>query len=813
MGSPDVPKQAKMSPFDWAPKGENQARLLLYWGAMPPALERSACLHCAEILLPDQSGFCCAGCEAVYRLLHARGLQKFYALRDGRPGPKPVPAADEAARPYAAWDLPSFRQTYAPQNVFKAHLAGIHCLGCLWLVENLATQVPGLNWARLDLGRSVATFALAPELSLEKLAMELVAFGYRPTPLVDADSEATLARALTRKEISRLGVAALSASNIMLSSIPLYSGISESMAPLFLGLSALLYIPVLTYAAIPFYENSVQKLKRGTLSIDLPISVALIGGGIYSYWNFFQGTDEVYFDSLAAITFLLLSVRLLLRHAQSGALAQAANSLETTSVQRVAADGARSFATVASLQAGDQIEIYQDQILPTDGILRSSRSEWDLSILTGEAFPQLTLCGETVYAGAALRAPSARVEVTSKGVDSRLGRVIAQTQVISALGTRWATLSDRVGRAFVGSVFALIGVVLFFKMGGTWHETIRRVLAISVVSCPCAFAFAVPLTFVLGLKRLAGLGIIVSNPLALEKLAQLKRIFLDKTGTLTEGRLNVVRWHWLGDEAATRNAVYSLESKSRHPIARALVSNLQGAQALAVTDFVETIGVGVQGQVGNRFYSVRAARQPSPTGVSQIEVWEKRADGETHLATADLQDALRPDSPSAVAQLKQLGLEPWLLSGDCAGVVDQVAQAVGIAPAQAQARLTPEAKGLIVHGHPQSMMVGDGANDSIALAQAEVGVAVSGGVEWSLKAADIYLTQPGVLPLVQLVRFGRKMRTVILANLMVSVAFNATAITLAANGRLSPLFAAVFMPVSSFSVFCITWLGMRKSKW
>jgi heavy metal translocating P-type ATPase len=779
---------------------------------MPPALERSACLHCAEILLPDQSGFCCAGCEAVYRLLHARGLQKFYDLREGRPGPKPIPVSGGASRPYAAWDLPTFRQTYAPQNVFKAHLSGIHCLGCLWLVENLSTQVPGLNWARLDLGRSVATFALTPELSLEKLAMELVAFGYRPTPLADAESESTLARALSRREISRLGVAALSASNIMLSSIPLYSGISESMAPLFLSLSALLYVPVLTYAAIPFYENSLQKLMRRSLSIDLPIAVALIGGGIYSYWNFFRGTDEVYFDSLAAITFLLLAVRLLLRHAQSGALAGAANSLETTSVQRVQPDGLKSFATVASLSVGDQIEVFQDQILPTDGIVRSARSEWDLSILTGEAFPQLALFGEAVYAGAALRAPSAIVEVTAKGVDSRLGCVIAQTQVISALGTRWATLSDKVGRAFVASVFALIAVVLALNVGGSWHETIRRVLAISVVSCPCAFAFAVPLTFVLALKRLARLGIIVSNPLALEKLALLKQVLLDKTGTLTQGRLKVVRWCWLEEEANTRNAVYSLERKSRHPIARALVQDLQGAQEISVSDFVENIGLGVEGRVGGRFYSVRAAQQSPAVGLSRVEVWTQSADGQTLLATADLQDVLRSDSQSAVAQLRRLGLEPWLLSGDSEGVVSEVAAAVGIPLAQAQSRMTPQAKGLFVRQHPLSMMVGDGANDSIALAQADVGVAVSGGVEWSLKAADVYLTQPGVMPLVHLVRFGRRMRAVILANLVVSVAFNATAISLAATGRLSPLFAAVFMPVSSFSVFCITWLGMRKSK-
>ena len=385
--------------------------------------------------------------------------------------------------------------------------------------------------------------------------------------------------------------------------------------------------------------------------------------------------------------------------------------------------------------------------------------------------------------------------------------------------TRISRQADTIAKYFVLAIVLVAASLVLFGVGGSIDASLRRVLALSVVSCPCAFAFTAPLAWLLALRSLGREGVFVKDAAALERIAGLHNVFLDKTGTLSFGRLRVTDWEGIEGNAGLAAAILALENRSHHPIARAVVASLGAMKRTdtkprEVGDFKENPGVGVEGVIDGKHYRIRALPQVqtaektvlSETGlVTRIGVYENDA----LVAKAALSDELRPDSASAVRQLKRLGLTPWLLSGDDTAAVAYVAKETGISEEHQASRLSPERKAELVRNSPDTLMVGDGANDAIALAAASVGVAVHGSMELSLRAADIYLTRPGVAPLVDLVRKSRHTIRVIRLNFLISAAYNAIGISLAATGILSPLIAAVLMPISSLSVLAVTFHGMR----
>ena len=361
---------------------------------------------------------------------------------------------------------------------------------------------------------------------------------------------------------------------------------------------------------------------------------------------------------------------------------------------------------------------------------------------------------------------------------------------------------DRVGQIFVGATLVLTCVGFLLGLGIHLNEAINRALAVAIIVCPCTFALATPLALSLAISRAAKNGLLVKTTEAIERLSHIRTVFFDKTGTLTQGNLTVTRWEEFLPEA--RKAVWGLESLSAHPIAKALIRYFSETKKLPtinykVDHFKEKAGVGVSGEIDGSFFEIKNYAE------NQIAIWK---DG-VIAGIATLHDQLRPDSRQSVSFLKKLGLDIKLISGDLRRPALEVAEQVGISTENVIAQASPETKNETLKNHPKSLMVGDGANDAIALASAYASVAVQGGMEVSIRAADVYSSKQGVRAIPILLIIARETMKVIHRNLAFAVLFNIIGIAFALSGHLSPLFAAILMPISALSVFLSTLWGTR----
>ncbi len=711
----------------------------------------------------------------------------------------------------------------------RLYLEGVHCAACVWLVEKLPAVLDGVDEVRLNYGSAVAEVTWRPaHTRLSTVARALDRLGY--TPHVHETARLHDARrSEDRAALARLGVAAACAMNLMFMSGALYagdySGMAAQYASFFRWFSLAVAVPVLTFSAKPFFQTAIAGLRAGIVHIDLPIAVALAIASAASTWNVVAGSGPLWFDSLAMLTAALLGARQLQRSAQRAAL-ERADSLRGVAflefARRLSGDGPGATVVevpLAALVPGDQVEVRSGELVPVDGVVLSGRSALDNAVLTGETTPLAVAEGDRVNAGATNLGARLVVRVNATGTHTRVGALLALVQ--DALSRKPALLqtTDVLARRFVQVllVVATATVVLGWSQFGP-EVAMTRVVALLVVSCPCALGLAVPLAMSVALMRAARAGIFVKNPDALERLRRVRTVLLDKTGTLTEGRATVVRWQ--GDDAALRYA-RALEAESSHRVARAFQSAPgRGLHAVPTVDAaVEVAGRGISGQVDGHDVRVgtglhvdaghvpdtlaAAASAMVAEGLSPVFV---AIDGRL-AGVAGIGDRLRADSRATVSALVARGIRVRILSGDHPAIVARVGAALGLPAEDAIGGLTPEDKrdavaALVAHRDRDGavVMVGDGVNDAAALALADVGIAVQGGTGATIVAADIVLTREGLRPLVEILDGAHRLSGVIRRNIGFSLVYNVAASSLALTGFVGPLLAAVLMPVSSLTV-------------
>jgi Cu2+-exporting ATPase/Cu+-exporting ATPase len=343
----------------------------------------------------------------------------------------------------------------------------------------------------------------------------------------------------------------------------------------------------------------------------------------------------------------------------------------------------------------------------------------------------------------------------------------------------------------------ILGVWLFSQ--GKTDLAIERALTLLIVTCPCALALATPLTLTLTLSKASKKGLIIKNDLVIEKLNSVKNIFLDKTGTITFGNLKVINFNTLhSTQVPLGTVITSLEQRSKHPVAKALKEFAQqnyNVESIEVLELNEILGSGVEGYINGVFYQINGN-----------QIFENKK----LVASFELKDQIRPDSSRSIALLKRLGITSRIVSGDKEEIVNEVAGEVGIKPEFAHGEVSPEDKLGIIEHSDYSIMIGDGANDAMALSKAFVGVAVHGSMDISLRAADVYLTTPGISPIVDLMIIAKETMKVIYRNLTISLLYNLFTVIAAFMGLISPLAAAIIMPVSSLTVLASTLIGTKE---
>ncbi|MCA9489572.1 MAG: heavy metal translocating P-type ATPase, partial [Myxococcales bacterium] len=630
--------------------------------------------------------------------------------------------------------------------------------------------------------------------SIEQLGERIAALGYRPRPVEAAPT-------WDRDLVTRLGVSAFFASNVMLMAVSVYtgwsSGMDERFAALFRWGSLALSTPVALWCAVPFYRAGWQGLRVGVLHMDLPISIAVVTLYTHGVVATLLGQDG-YLDSLGMLVTLLLAGRVLEARGRRAA-AQAAATLAAqmpTTARRATADGVETV-SVERLVAGDIVEIGLGEEVPADGTVVGGSAQVRLAVLTGESEPVRVGVGDEVVAGAPVLAGTLRVRVERVG-DETLPRRMAREVLMSMDRPLLAAPTDKLAPLFtVGTLLAATAAVTGWGMTHGAARGVEVMAAVLVVACPCALGLSWPIAVSAGLAALARRGVVLRSGDALQRLVDIDLVALDKTGTVTGGVPVVVA----ADDAILRVAS-GLERASSHPIAAAIRSAAASRKLpMPVAEELEEVpGVGVRGVVDGRRWRIVSGE------AGQLRVERLTEGGEVDLVgLIGMRDVRRDDAPDAV---RALGLPVVLLTGDHEAVAERLGAEIGAT--EVHARMTPEGKAAWIAARQAEgrkvLFVGDGLNDGPALVTAHVGLAMKAGAAASLLAADGVVVHDALGPVVAALRGARVVRAVVRGNMARSVVYNVVAVGFAAAGYVNPLVAAVLMPLSSLMVL---WGGTR----
>jgi Cu2+-exporting ATPase/Cu+-exporting ATPase len=779
----------------------------------------TCCKQCGLKLLPLQKEFCCEACSLLFEV-----------LENG----KIVQTHQAGVSKYSFLDQPEFKKLYClnnenseQKNQMRFFARGMHCTSCIHLIEKLPDFDEGILNSVANFSNSTVVVTLREGGSFARAASLIEEVGYEPIPISALEDPTELMKKENRSFMLKMGIAGAAAMNIMLFIVPIYGGLTGSLAQTFQWISVALFLPILFYSATPFYQGAWNSLKYKSISIDLPIVIAMLSGFVLSVYNIARGTSESYIDSLASFLFLILVSRYLLKKMQQKHLLS--NHIQNLfSVEKVEVFCGKLFLDEAEqaearnwtlipfsqLKENQWIRVKKGEKIPCDGVLETSVVSVDLSLFNGESLPRVTQRGQNVFAGSRPVDSDVILKVSALGMKTRIGGILQQVELQSVAKSRLVDLTDKASQILIVTVFMVAVIFFAIYCQKDFHEALNRSLALLILACPCAMAFGTPLALGVAVKRASQKGIFVKSANVFERILEAKVIISDKTGTLTNGEMALIldsSFENNSESLLIKQIILSLEHGSDHPIAHAFRESwVHVKNFLTVTEFKETPGVGVEGLIEGNKYCLKALREESGvlenSGYTRVALFKN----DQLLHSFKFADLLREDSCAVVDQLQKQGFKFYISSGDNQSVVQRVAQDLKIPSAQAFAESSPEQKNQLLQKLNPAIMLGDGGNDSLALSSAHVGIAVKGGVELSLKAADVYFSAQGIQPLEQLMNLSLWAVKTVKRNLWISVVYNFIGGLLSLMGYVNPLVAALAMPISS-SLIILSSVSQNKS--
>ncbi|MGD9599999.1 MAG: heavy metal translocating P-type ATPase [Steroidobacteraceae bacterium] len=784
------------------------------------------CWHCGEPLpatgapLARVAGVdravCCQGCRAAAEWIEQLGLADYYRLRSA-PAPR-APELPQAARTTSPWSRPELER-HVVRDLGEGRrevillVEGLRCAACVWLIESAVGALPGVADVQVNAAARRARVTWREgEGSLAQILTTLARAGYGALPL-DAAALGDTRRREHRAALKRLIVAGFGSMQAMMYASGLYFGAFDGIDPttrdLLRWIGLLVATPVVFYAAQPFFSGALRTLRARRLGVDVPvaIAIALIYGA--SLVETLRGGAEVYFDSVSMFVFFLLTGRYLEMRARhrAGDLTDALARLTPTFADRRREDGTLERVGAIELAVGDRVHVAAGERVPADGALESARCRVDESLVTGESASVTKLRGDALIAGSVLIEGPAELRIERVGAATTLAGIVALVSRAATSRPRLAAAGERAAAGFVARILTLAALTAVGWSLVDPSRAFTATLAVLVVSCPCAFALAVPVAITRALAVLARHGVLVVRPDAIEGLAQATHVIFDKTGTLTEPSLAVEHIEtWLGaDRETALRLAAALARGSRHPAAQAIAARIGADTALpAAAQLHAEPGGGLEGQVEGRTLRLGRAdfalrRASIPPGFADAVVL---ADEAGAIAAFHLSERLRVDARAAVDALTADGLVPEIVSGDSATKVAAAATRLGITrwharqrPADKLARLAAlRAEGARV------IVVGDGINDAPVLAGADVSVALANGAELAQATSDIALAGERLGALAEARAIARHALAIVRQNQRWAMIYNLSVVPLGALGFVPPWLAAIGMSTSSLLV-------------
>lgn len=784
------------------------------------------CFHCGEPIprgvdfsvniAQSPQALCCRGCQAVAQAIVDNGLADYYQNRTQLPqrGREMLPTVLEQLRLY---DHPQIQHSFVLEtgpHLKQAVLIleGITCAACVWLNERHLMQLPGVQSVQVNYGSHRARIVWDERaIALSHILAEIQLLGYHAHPY-NAQSAAALRDKRRKTDLRRLAIAGISAAQVMMFAVGLYAGDWYGMASDSVSLlrwaSLALTLPVMAYAAQPFYSAAWSALRSRHLNMDVPVVIALVSAFVGSVYHTLIGTGHVYFDAISMFVLFLLGTRLLEQNARERSVEAAENLLKLAPAMATrVSDTGQQYVPVLELIPGDRLLVKPGEAFPADGTVESGVSAVDEALLTGESRPLAKQAGSGVIAGSINLDSPLTIVVTGLGEQTVLAGIVRMLDHALAEKPRLALLADQVSGYFTWGLLGVTALVGLAWWGRDASRAFEIVLALLVVTCPCALSLAAPAALAAAGSHLLRRGVLITRGHALETLAQVTRVVFDKTGTLTVGRPILQATHVLAelDTLRCQQLAASLEQASEHPLAQPFLACVAPTDLLQVSDARNEPGRGMSGVIeGQRYFIGRTElaghAKPRAAESKLTQIW--LADETRLLARFDLADALRTDALTLVDALKARGMPLSILSGDDIATVRHIGDQLGIEdcrggmqPADKLAALRAmQAAGEVV------MMLGDGVNDAPVLAAAQVSLAMGGGTQVARATSDIVLLCERLPEVAHALRVSTLAMSIMRQNFAWAIAYNLIAVPVASLGYVSPWLAALGMSASSLIV-------------
>ena len=774
----------------------------------------TSCVHCgADLPASATNGFCCTGCETVHSLLSENGLERYYSLRGGQG--TPVPETHPESRDWRWLEPLSARIATAEGAVHVSFdLQGMQCAACVWLIEQLFAKSSHALRIIVNPGSGRVEMDVTRGFDLDDFAREIERFGYLAGP--------PRAEVTTRRDglLLRLAVCVALAMNAMIFALPIYLGLHDGVVyHAFRWITFALSSASVVVGGSVFFRSAIAAAQRRILHLDVPIALGIASAYAGSTYAFAVGNDRGgYFDTLNVFIALMLvgrylQQRVLEKNRQS---LLESDAVETLLARRIDGDGL-SLVKCAELKRGDAMLVARGELLPIDGVLESDRAACSLDWIQGESEPREYLRGDIVPAGAFNAGASpVTLRALTDFAESQLLPLLRnprETGTDVARSTRWwqrlsgiyvvAVLIASVG-TFVGWLVATHNLQLALQV----------TTAVLVVTCPCAFGIAAPVAYEITLQRLREQGLFVRSASFLDRAVAIRTIVFDKTGTLTTGIPTVIDVGALRAlPTCARDVLFNLASRSNHPrsiaVRRALEGWAEFRPEFAVT---EAAGHGMEAMYAGRRYRFGApawAHPPSRELHSEAVVFACENES---LAVVHTEERFRPDAANEIRALRDDGYDVRILSGDTPRRVREAAQQLGIAEDHVEGGFSPtdKARWLSDNDHHDTLMIGDGINDALALTTAFASGTPAIDRPFVPSRADFYFTTAGLRPIALVLAAAKKLSRIHRRNLCAALAYNALAVGFAAAGFITPIVCAVIMPLSSLSLLLGTTASFTK---
>ena len=790
--------------------------------------ENKLCQHCGNYVGNQQSDFCCSGCLQVYQILKSSGLTNYYKIRElsNVDQVNPVNLSDETFEYFNDF---KFQQEFVFQkqeNIESGllYIKGVHCAACQWLLNRLPEFCAGVLRSELNYSNSQLNMTIDNnQTSWQQVARFINKIGYYPELLQSKKNEQQ--KNDRKLLLLQIGVAGFSAGNTMMIAVSLYqglfSGIAEPYRNFLHWVSLILTLPTMIFSAEHFFKKSFAMLKIRQPHLDLPISIGILLGFIYSVYATITGKDYVYFDTICMLIFLILTARYLQRLAVEKVQEKMnIDQFRLPTYARLILNDQLKETFIKSVKRGDLCLVKPNEIIPVDGEVKEGSSQVDNSFLTGESLPIRVSKGINVYAGSKNLENDLIINTSSELNEFRISKIFNSLGQVGHKSHKFTAKIDYISRGFVWVVcsLAVINFIIWIFIRD-FEIALQHTIALLIITCPCALGMSAPLIIAKAVSQLATKEIFIKNLDFFDILNRCKNYFFDKTGTLTDGQFKIVDSYFKDTQKkeALLKKILILETNTQHPIKDAFFNfykNIDIIENFNLMQFEVVAGLGINGVFSdNEKIFIGSRKFISNNGVviekeilDQIDSYIKEghsivlaSNDQNLLAYFILGDEIRSNANKLIQFLNKEKKEVFILSGDNQSSVQKVADKLNIANFYSQ-KLPEEKADFIEKQKNLSVMVGDGFNDALALQKADIGIGVAGGSEVNMLVSDCYINSFSIEKLQNLILNTNKILKFINYNILFSLIYNVIGASLAVLGYINPLVAAILMPISSFII-------------